>query len=95
MKPALASLVRCLPSAALCLLLGGCNASFVAEVGDNFTIGGTITGLPANQSLVLVDNGNDVLTITANGSFVFANTVPFNGGYAVGIRTQPARRPAP
>ncbi|AMP38920.1 hypothetical protein [Ralstonia solanacearum] len=90
MKPAWATLSRFLAGTALCLLLGACDVGFVAVIGSALTIGGTVTGLPANQSLVLLDNGRDALTVTVNGAFVFAATVPFNGSYAVTIGTQPS-----
>ncbi len=89
MKPAWATFFRFLAGTAMSLLLGACDVGFVAVIGSTLTIGGTVTGLPANQSLVLLDNGRDALTVTANGSFVFATMVPFNGGYAVTIATQP------
>lgn len=90
MKPLQIKLVRCLPVAALCGLLAACNVSFVGSIGSFFSIGGTVTGLPLGQSLVLTNNGHDALTITANGSFVFGALVPFNGGYSVAVSSQPA-----
>lgn len=83
-------LVRCLPLAALCALLGACNASFVSDFGSNFSIGGTVSGLPGGQSVVLLNNGRDSLTVAANGRFVFGGLVPFNGSYLVTISSQPA-----
>ncbi|WP_247350846.1 hypothetical protein [Ralstonia pseudosolanacearum] len=90
MTSARITLSRCLAGTALCLLAGACDVGFVAVIGSTLSIGGTVTGLPANQSLVLLDNGRDALTIAANGPFVFAATVPFNGGYTVTIGTQPS-----
>lgn len=82
--------LRSLPVAALCGLLSACNASFVSDFGSNFSIGGTVSGLPGGQSIVLLNNGRDSLTIAANGRFVFGGLVPFNGSYLVTISTQPA-----
>jgi len=82
--------LRCLPVAALCGLLSACNAGFVADFGSNFSIGGTVSGLPGGQSIVLLNNGRDSLTIAANGRFVFGSLVPFNGSYLVTISSQPA-----
>jgi hypothetical protein len=50
---------------------------------NSYTIGGTVTGLPAGASIVLQDNGNDSLTVTANGSFTFATPVVSGGTYNV------------
>lgn len=90
MKPTLVTSLRHLPGVALCLLLGACDVGFVANIGTAFSIGGTVTGLPASQSVVLLNNGVDALTVSGNGSFAFATTVPFNGRYAVTVGTQPA-----
>ncbi|CAH0441959.1 hypothetical protein [Ralstonia pseudosolanacearum] len=90
MTSARIALSRFFAGTALSLLLCACDVGFVAVIGSTLSIGGTVTGLPANQSLVLLDNGRDALTVTANGPFTFAATVPFNGGYAVTIGTQPS-----
>jgi len=55
----------------------------------SYTIGGTLTGLAANTRLVLLDNGGDALTLTANGTFGFAAPVAFNTAYAVTVGTSP------
>jgi len=55
-----------------------------------YTIGGTVSSLPAMGSIVLTDNGNDNLTVGANGTFVFATPVANGAMYAVTIKTQPA-----
>jgi hypothetical protein len=56
--------------------------------GPIFTIGGTITNL-LGSGLVLLDNGGDNLTITANGSFTFKTPLANGESYAVTILTQP------
>ncbi|MGB7283125.1 MAG: kelch repeat-containing protein [Candidatus Acidiferrum sp.] len=54
------------------------------------TIGGTVSGLVANSSVVLQDNGGDSLTITANGAFTFKTPVTGpTDAYAVTVLTQP------
>jgi hypothetical protein len=57
---------------------------------DRFTIGGTVTGLATGDSVVLRDNGADDLTVSANGGFTFATTVPSAQMYAVTVFTNPA-----
>jgi hypothetical protein len=53
------------------------------------TVGGTLSGLVANTSVILQDNGGDSLTITANGSFTFKTAVTGADVYAVTVVTQP------
>src|SRR5580704_15114642 len=53
------------------------------------TIGGTVSGLVANTSVILQNNGGDSLTITANGSFTFKTPVSGADVYAVTVLTQP------
>lgn len=55
----------------------------------SYAIRGTLAGLAANTRLVLLDNGGDALTLTANGAFGFATPVAFNTAYAVTVGTQP------
>src|ERR1700746_2363620 len=55
-----------------------------------FTIGGAITGL-TGTGLVLVDNGNDSLTVAAGSTaFTFKTAVASGGAYAVTVGTQPS-----
>lgn len=64
--------------AALCL--AGCGGG---------EVGGRLSGLAAERSVTLDNNGSDTLSVTANGSFVFANTVAPNKTYDVSVATQP------
>ncbi len=90
------TLVRCLPrwvpAIALCAVLGACNGyvSLGSPIGTVFSIGGTVSGLPGGQSIVLLNNGRDSLTLASNGAFVFGGLVPFGDSYLVTITTQPA-----
>lgn len=90
------TLIRCLarfgPVIALCALLSACNGyvSIGSSIGSVFSIGGSLSGLPGGQSIVLLNNGRDSLTLAANGAFVFGGLVPFDGSYLVTISAQPA-----
>jgi Putative esterase len=53
-----------------------------------YTVGGTVTGLTG--TLVLQDNGGDVLTVSASGSFTFATPLAQGAPYDVTIGTEPA-----
>jgi hypothetical protein len=57
-----------------------------------FMIGGTLTGLPATESVVLTNNATDDLTLTANGAFTFVTAVAYAGSYAVAVKTQPTTK---
>jgi hypothetical protein len=52
------------------------------------TVGGVVTGL-AGMGLELRNNGGDLLSIDANGSFRFATAIPPGGGFEVTVAMQP------
>ncbi len=56
--------------------------------GDTFAIGGSVSGLTSG-SVVLQNNGGDDLTVSTNGSFVFATEVASGSAYSVTVLTQP------
>jgi len=59
---------------------------------NRFTVGGTVSGLPAagaGTGVVLLDNGGDNLTITKNGAFTFATSLLSGTTYSVTVTTQP------
>src|SRR5277367_3656353 len=49
-----------------------------------YSVGGSVSGLPAGTSLVLADNGRDNLK-TGNGPFTFATPVPSGSAYSVSL----------
>lgn len=53
------------------------------------TVGGTVSGLGAGQSVVLRNNGGDDLTVNANGAFTFPMWIVHNTAYAVTVAGQP------
>ena len=80
----------------------GSGASITANVtgvtvtctaATSFTIGGNITGLHSGQSVILLDNGGDALTINGTGSnqsFTFTTPLASAATYLVTVGTQPA-----
>jgi 6-phosphogluconolactonase (cycloisomerase 2 family) len=60
---------------------------------STFTVGGTISGLPASNSVVLQNNANAAtnLTVAANGTFTFTAPVASGAAYAVTVLTQPVQ----
>jgi len=70
-------------------LLAASLAACGGSSNGSATISGTVTGLAANTSVTLTDNGSDTVTVTANGSFKFANSVPSKATYNVAVSKQP------
>lgn len=54
-----------------------------------FTVSGNVSGLSSGASVVLLDNGGDNKTVSANGSFSFATAIASGGAYAVTVGTEP------
>ncbi len=55
---------------------------------NTYTTGGTVSGL-TGSGLVLLNNGGDELTISANGRYVFAAPIASGAQYDVTVKTQP------
>src|SRR5271166_4428212 len=55
---------------------------------NNFTLGGTVSGLSGN-GLVLQDNGGNNLSISSNGSYAFSNPLANGSNYNVTVFAQP------
>lgn len=72
--------------AGLAVLLAGCGGSSSSDA----TISGTVSGLAANASVVLTNNGTESITVSSNGSFSFAHSVASQASYSVQVTTQPA-----
>ena len=58
------------------------------------TIGGTISGLTGGESVVLLNNGGDALTVQANGSFTFLTPLADPGTYSVTVQPPDAANAA-
>ncbi len=61
----------------------------VTCVTNTYAVGGSISGLATGASVVLQDDGGDDLTLTSNGTFVFASAVTSGAPYNVTVLTQP------
>src|SRR6185312_8138863 len=57
-----------------------------------YTIGGTVTGLTAGQTVALQNNGAGTLSVHANGAFTFAAAQQSNTAYSVSVSTEPSAR---
>jgi hypothetical protein len=82
-----------------CDVSGGAGTVGVADVTSvvvncapgTYTVGGTITGLIG--TVILQDNGGNDLSLSANGSFAFSQTLAPGSPYTVTVKTQPGYPP--
>jgi hypothetical protein len=88
------------PTGQLCSITGGggtatANVTSVAIscFTPYYSVGGTLNGLAAGDSITLANNGADNITLTANGGFAFPTTLADGSAYNVSIVTQPATQP--
>jgi uncharacterized repeat protein (TIGR03803 family) len=71
--------------------MGGAAVTNIAVTcsGNTYTVGGTISGLTAS-GLVLLDNGGDATTLSANATQFTMNTgVAYGSAYAITVQTPP------
>jgi len=54
-----------------------------------YTIGGTVSGLTAGNSVILLDNGTISQTVSTNSTFAFATALASGAKYNVTVSTQP------
>jgi hypothetical protein len=73
-----------LVSALCALALAGCGG-----LGDDASIGGTLSGLGTGLNVILALNGAGNLTLTSDGAFTFATRVAAGATYSVTVVTQP------
>lgn len=73
----------------LCFLSGAL-LSACDGVGSDAPIGGTLSGLPTGQQIVLQNNASDDLTLTRNGDFRFDTRLKAGDRYSVSVLTPPA-----
>ncbi|MDB5859870.1 MAG: hypothetical protein JWQ76_3559 [Ramlibacter sp.] len=84
-----------------CVVANG--AGTVDPMADNVTIvvvtcsltssvGGTVTGLAAGNSVSLVLSNGALLPIASNGAFAFPGILPAGSSYSVGVGTQPVQQ---
>ena len=67
--------------------LAGCggDSSTVTTSPGPFSVGGIVTGLAAGNTLALSNNGTDLLTLNANGAFVFLAKLTSAGTFRVTV----------
>ena len=71
----------------IALGLSACGGS---SSGVAYSIGGALSGLGDGKNIVLQNNGDDDLSLDANGGFSFATALGGGNAYDVTVLTQPA-----
>jgi hypothetical protein len=73
---------------------GGGTYTFVPiaidDIGQTYSIGGTVSGLPGGETVTLQNNAGNNLAVTANGVFTFTTPLPDTVDYEVTVGLQPA-----
>lgn len=64
------------------------NSVGVTCTTNRYAVGGTITGL-VGATLVLQNNGTEVISVSASGAFVFPTTIVSGNSYSVTMQAQP------
>ena len=59
------------------------------DAGPTYAVGGTVTGLAAGDSVVLLNNAGDATTVSGNTSFKFPTRLAPGAGYSVSVGTRP------
>lgn len=67
--------------------------SAAAHLKVAYSVGGTLNGLAAGNSITLSNNGEDKLALTANGPFQFAAGLPGGSAYHLAIDSLPEHQP--
>ena len=85
------------PAGQTCAVANGSGAVGSANVSNvsvtctrnTYTVGGTLSGLGSGLSIALLNNGGDSLTLSTDGSFLFAVSIASGATYSVTVGTQP------
>jgi uncharacterized repeat protein (TIGR03803 family) len=85
------------PTGGVCTVTNGRGTNVKANVtnvnvictADQYTVGGTVTGLAVGEQVTLQNNGGNDLTVSDNQAFTFGTPVSYGSAYSVTIVTQP------
>ena len=61
----------------------------IACAVNQFSVGGTVSGLSPGESVELKNNGADTVTVASDGTFQFGSTLADNSAYAIAVSRQP------
>jgi hypothetical protein len=88
--------VKSQPGGQSCIVRNAAGTVAAANVGnvdvscaaDQFTVGGSVTGLTGSSLVLQLNRGND-LTLVSDGGFAFETALTNGAAYEVSIKTQP------
>jgi len=86
------------PNGQFCTVSNGTGSGVVANISNikvtcstnTYSVSGSVTGLTTGQQVTLLNNGDNLQTINANGAYTLNVPVAYNSSYAVTVGTQPA-----
>ena len=82
--------VLAVASAVMLVSCGGGGVDATVAAPSSYVVSATVTGLPASSNVILLNNGRDALTISANSTITsFATAIASGGAYAVTVQTSP------
>ncbi len=64
----------------------------VSDSSNTFTVGGTLSNLGNNETVVLQDKSGESLTLTTNGVFNFPTALEEGTTYEISVLTEPSRQ---
>lgn len=68
---------------------GGGGGGGAPAPAPTYTVSGSISGLLTGEYVVLLDNGANATTFTANGTHSYTGAIPAGTAYAITVQTQP------
>ncbi len=73
---------------AVCTCDDGWGGSY-CSIEYYYSVGGVVSGLAPGNSVVLLNNGGDDLSVDTNGTFTFGTALTYGSSYLVSVLTQP------
>jgi hypothetical protein len=77
------------PTAAAAAAVAAAPAAVPPEAETGLLLSGAVSGLPTGQSVALLANDTENLTVTSDGAFTFPTRLPRGGSFTVTVATQP------
>jgi uncharacterized repeat protein (TIGR03803 family) len=65
---------------------GSGSGGSTSGASTTYTVGGMVSGLDANESVTLLDNGGDAVNVSSDGAFTFPTQLAAGTGYAVTVQ---------
>jgi uncharacterized repeat protein (TIGR03803 family) len=65
---------------------GSTSGGSTSGASTSYAVGGTVSGLGANESVTLLDNGADAVAVTSDGAFIFPTQLAGGSAYAATVQ---------